>query len=220
MERMQVLELWRYPVKSLRGERLQDAELRADGIPGDRSAQVHAPTGQVITARNHPALLGLSGTLGADGEPLVDGVSWSDPRSLNAVRAATWSGARLARTDGLDRFDQLPISLATDGAVAALGADHRRLRPNIVVGGVNGLAEREWAGRRLRIGAAVLEAVKLRARCVVTTFDPDTLKPDPSVLRRIVDDFDDRITLDCTVLQSGRVAVGDEVELLPALTPA
>jgi MOSC domain-containing protein len=217
---MQILEIWRYPVKSLRGERLGSAELRADGIQGDRLVQVYASDGHVITARNHPRLLGLSASLGADGEPLVEGLRWSEPQACSAVRAATWSGARLVRNDGLDRFDQFPISLATDGAVAALGADRRRLRPNIVVGGVDGLAERDWPGRRLRVGGAVVEAVKLRARCVVTTFDPDTLEPDPSVLRRIVDEFDDEITLDCTVVVPGLVAAGDEVELLPALAPA
>ena len=217
---MQVLEIWRYPVKSLRGERLESAELRADGIPGDRLVQVQAPNGQVITARNHPALLGLSGSLGPDGEPHVEGLAWSNARSLSAVRSVTWSGARLVRNDGLDRFDQFPVSVATDGAVAALGADRRRLRPNIVVGGVDGLAERDWPGRRLRVGGAVVEAVKLRARCVVTTFDPDTLEPDPAVLRRIVDEFDDLITLDCTVVEPGLVAAGDVVELLPALAPA
>jgi MOSC domain-containing protein len=217
---MQVLEIWRYPVKSLRGERIASAELRADGIPGDRLVQVYAPNGQVITARNHPALLGLSGTLSPDGEPLVEGLAWNDVRALSAVRSATWRGARLARNDGLDRFDQLPVSIAADGAVAALGADHRRLRPNFVVGGVDGLAERDWPGRRLRVGGAVVEAVKLRARCVVTTFDPDTLEPDPTVLRRIVDVFDDLVTLDCTGVEPGPVAAGDVVELLPALAPA
>jgi uncharacterized protein YcbX len=217
---MQVIEIWRYPVKSLRGEPLDSAELHTDGIAGDRIVQVHASDGHVITARNHPCLLGLSASLGADGEPLVEGLPWREPKALSAIRTATWGGARLVRNDGLDRFDQFPISLATDGAVAALGADRRRLRPNIVVGGVDGLSERDWPGRRLRVGGAVVEAVKLRARCVVTTFDPDTLEPDPAVLRRIVDEFDDLITLDCTVVEPGLVAAGDEVELLPALAPA
>jgi len=35
------------------------------------------------------------------------------------------------------------------------------------------------------------------------------------VLRRIVDDCDGRIALDCAILEPGRVAVGDTVELLP-----
>src|SRR5438105_3796619 len=211
---MHVTEIWRYPVKSLRGEQLAATELLAGGIPGDRLVHVRAANGRVITSRTHPDLLGLAGALGPNGEPLVDGLPWNDPRSLRAVRAVTWNGASLVRYEGLDRFDVLPISLVTDGAVAALGLDRRRLRPNIVVGGVDGLAEREWPGRRLRVGQALIDIVKLRSRCVMTTFDPDTLEQDQGVLRRIVDPFDGKTALDCAVLEPGSIAVGDPVELL------
>ena len=211
---MHVDEIWRYPVKSLRGEQLTATELLPVGIPGDRAVQVRAANGRMISARTHPDLLALSAVLAPDGEPLVDGLPWNDPRTLRAVRMATWNGASLARSDGPDRFDVLPISLVTDGAVAALGTDRRRLRPNILVGGVEGLAEREWPGSRVRVGRAVLEVVKLRSRCVMTTFDPDTNEPDPSVLQRIVDEFDGQIALDCGIVDPGRIAVGDAVELL------
>ncbi len=144
----------------------------------------------------------------------MDGLPWNDPRSQRAIRAATWNSAELVRYECLDRFDVLPISLATDGSIAALGVDGRRLRPNIVVGGVDGLAERDWPGSRIRVGRAVLEIVKLRSRCVMTTFDPDTLEQDASVLQRIVDEFEGRIALDCSVLEPGRIAVGDPVRLL------
>ena len=211
---MHVEELWRFPVKSLRGEQLRETELLPDGIPGDRVVHVQAPNGRVITSRTHPDLLGLSGALGPDGEPLVDGLPWNDPRSQRAIRLATWNSAELVRYEGLDRFDVLPISLATDGAIAALGVDGRRLRPNVVVGGVEGLAERDWPGAQIRVGGAVLQIVKLRSRCVMTTFDPDTLEQDHRVLQRIVDEFDGRTALDCSVLEPGRIAVGDPVELL------
>jgi uncharacterized protein YcbX len=210
---MHVAEIWRYPVKSMRGERLEEAELLAAGIPGDRVVQVHAPDGRVITARNYPELLGLSGTLGADGEPLVDGLPWSDPCTLRAVRLRAWDGASLARGAEVDRFDVLPITIATDGAAAAMSIDPRRLRPNVVVAGVEGLAERDWPGRRIHVGTAVLQVVKLRSRCVMTNFDPASLEPDPSVLRRIVEDFDDLAALDCSVLEPGLIAAGDEVVL-------
>lgn len=211
---MHVAEIWRYPVKSLRGEQLAETELLVSGIVGDRLVHVRAANGRVVTSRTYPDLLGLAGTLGPDGEPFVDGLPWNDPRSLRAVREATWSGTSLVRHEGLDRFDVLPVSLLTDGAVAALGVDRRRLRPNILVGGVEGLAEREWSGQRLRVGQALIEIVKLRSRCVMTTFDPDTLEHDPTVLRRIVDEFDGKTALDCDVLEPGRIAVGDAVELL------
>ena len=141
---MHVAEIWRYPVKSLRGERLDETELLDGGIPGDRVVHVRAPSGgRIVTSRIRPRLLALAGTLGADGEPLIDGRSWRDPASLRAVREATGAEVDLYRYEGLDRFDVLPLSIATDGAIAALGVDGRRLRPNIVVADVEGLAERE-----------------------------------------------------------------------------
>ena len=122
--------------------------------------------------------------------------------------------AELVAYDGLDRFDVLPLSIATDGAIAALGVDRRRLRPNIVVGGVEGLAERSWPGLQLHIGQVRIAVVRLRPRCVMTTYDPDTQVQDLTVLRRIVREFDGVMALDCAVIQGGRVAVGDPVALL------
>jgi hypothetical protein len=104
--------------------------------------------------------------------------------------------------------------VATDGAIAALGVDGRRLRPNIVIAGVEGLAERDWPGRRLRIRDVVVELVKLRGRCVMTTYDPDTQVQDVAVLRRIARDFGGRMALDSSVIQGGIVAVGDTVTLV------
>lgn len=210
---MRVAELWRYPVKSLAGEPLESAEISPTGIPGDRVVQVYAE-GRVVTSRTSPRLLGLKATLGADGEPMIDGVPWTDPAAAAAVEAAAGPGARLARDDGPDRFDVLPLLVATDGAIDALGLDRRRFRPNILVAGVEGLAERAWPGHRARIGGAIVAFQKLRGRCVMTTYDPDTLEQDPGVLRRIVREMEGRLALDSYVVHPGRVAVGDPVELL------
>jgi MOSC domain-containing protein len=213
---MHIAELWRYPVKSMAGERLESVEVGQDGFVGDRVVHASGPGGRIITSRTHPRLLGLHGSLGADGEPLVDGRLWSTPESQAAVQAAAGTDVRLVRYDGPERFDVLPLLVGTDGAFAELGVDHRRLRPNIVIGGVEGLAERDWPGRRLRIGPVVIEVAKLRARCVMTTCDPDTLEQDLSVLRRIASRFGGTMALDCRVISGGRIAVGDPVELLEA----
>jgi len=196
------------------GERLETAEVRPEGIVGDRIVHVSGPGGRVITSRTHPRLLGLRGALGPDGEPQVDGRPWDSPESALAVRAAAGREARLVRYEGPERFDVLPLLIGTDGAFEQLGVDHRRLRPNIVIGGVDGLAERDWPGSRLRIGDAIIPVAKLRARCVMTTYDPDTQEQDLSVLRRIVSEFGGRMALDCAVVRGVRVAVGDPVELL------
>ena len=213
---MTVAELWRYPVKSLGGERLARANVQSDGIAGDRRViVVDERSGRIVTSRTKPRLLSLRGTLGSDGEPLVDGLPWRDQAVADAITAAAGDGARLLAWHGPERFDVLPLLIATDGAIAALGHDGRRLRPNIVVGGVEGLAERDWPGRRLRIGdGVVLAPAKLRSRCVMTTYDPDTQEQDHSVLRKIVQTFDGTMALDTAVVSGGWIAIGDPVELL------
>lgn len=210
---MHVAALWRYPVKSMAGEPLSRVEITSAGLAGDRVVQVYRPNGRVATARTCPKLLGHRATLDASGEPLVDGRPWTDPAVLEDVRRAVEPEARLARDEALDRFDILPLLVVTDGAVAAFGRDVRRLRPNIVIAGVEGLAERGWAGGELRIGDVRIGIQGLRRRCVMTTFDPDTLQMDPSVIRDIVKRFGGHFALDCFVIHGGDIAVGQPVEV-------
>ncbi len=214
MTELRVAELWRYPVKSLAGERLEATELTVMGIPGDRVVQVWDDRDMVLTARTHPGLLGLRATLGSDGQPLVNGLPWTAPEVADAIRAAAGPSARLVRDDSPERFDVLPLLVATDGVIGHLGVDRRRFRPNILIEGVEGLAERAWPGRRLRIGEAMIGVRKRRGRCVMTTYDPDTLEQDLSVLRRVARELGGQLGLDCYVIQGGRLAVGDHVELL------
>jgi uncharacterized protein YcbX len=213
---VQIQELWRYPVKSMAGERLDRAELRAGGVAGDRVLQVRDATGRVVTSRSRPALLAHRGTLGPEGAPLVDGLPWDSSEVGHRVETAAGPGTRLVRDESLDRFDVLPLLVATDGAVAAFGHDRRRLRPNLLIGGAAGLVEREWEGRQLRIGAVVIGLEDLRERCIMTTFDPDTQEQDVDVLRKIRRQFGGRLALNAQVLEGGTIAVGDRVELLPA----
>src|SRR5262249_40207674 len=157
MSTMYVQEIWRYPVKSMAGERLETATLGRWGIVGDRVVYVaDGDRGRVVTARTHPRLLGHGAVLDERGEPLVDGVPWSDVRIESAVQAIAGRRARLTRTQNGGRFDVLPLLVATDGAIATFGYDGRRLRPNLVIGGVSGLDERKWPGHSLRIGDAVV----------------------------------------------------------------
>jgi uncharacterized protein YcbX len=210
---MHVAELWRYPVKSLRGEALGSADVLPDGFRGDRRCQVRAGDGSLVTARTRPALLGLSAVAGDDDMPLVEGVRWDSEQAQAAVREAVDDGARLEPSSER-RFDETALLVATDGAVADLGVDRRRLRPNIVVGGVEGLAEREWEGRQLAIGDLLIDVDHLCERCVMTTIDPDTQEVDPGVLRRINDEYAQLFALNCEVASPGRIALGDPVELL------
>jgi uncharacterized protein YcbX len=209
---MHVEALWRYPVKSLRGEPLQRAQLTTAGVAGDRIVHVanpHAP----LTGRSKNGLLTIPAITGPDGIPQIDGHPWDGAAALAAVRERAGAAAQLTAYEGPERFDVLNLLVATDGAVEAFGHDVRRLRPNILLGGVDADEEATWAGHALRIGNALIGVHSLRDRCVVTTVDPDSGDRDPDVLRRINRDFGGKLALNCWVIEPGRIGVGDEARL-------
>src|ERR1022692_4496568 len=110
---MNVAELWRYPVKTMAGEMLQHAAIGPLGIEGDRVVHVEDARGRVLTSRSHPRFLGHKASLGTDFEPLLDGRPWRSPQVAADVKAIGGPGARLVRHDGADRFDVLPLLVAT-----------------------------------------------------------------------------------------------------------
>ncbi len=209
---MFVKRLWRYPVKSLGGEALSTAELTDDGTAGDRLVHVRNFRGP-LTGRSRHQLLTIPVATGLDGSPLVAGHRWDSAEAAAIVRERGGADAELAAYPGPERFDVLNLLVATDSAVAQLGEDVRRLRPNILLGGVPAGAERTWDGRALAIGDSLIGIHGLRGRCVVTTIDPDTGAQDVDVLRRIRDEFDGRLALNCWVITPGTIRVGDPVAL-------
>jgi uncharacterized protein YcbX len=213
-----VKELWRYPAKSMAGERVKETAVTLEGFPDDRRVLVVGKANhRVITSRTHPRLLGLKGSIPEDGVPRISGHPWNSPEARALVEEASGQKVDLIYHTGVERFDILPLLVATDGAIEYMGVDGRRFRPNIVIGGVEGLAEREWPGRRLRVGTAVIEPAQLRGRCVMTTYDPDTLAQDLSVLKRIARELDGTLALDTSVIEPGTIREGDPVELIPRL---
>ena len=205
-------QLWRYPVKSMAGERVERATLTGLGVPGDRVVWVRGPEG-VRTARRQFQLLGLRGSLNSAGEVLVNGHPWDSLEAAALVRVAAGDDAWLERAPAGYQFDILPLLVATDGAVAQFGRDIRRLRPNLLIDGVHGMDETTWEGAELMIGNAIIELDSLRGRCPMTTVDPDTITRDPAVLKDIGRRFGGRLALNAAVTRGGDVAVGDAVTL-------
>jgi uncharacterized protein YcbX len=99
---MHVSEIWRYPVKTMAGERLQRTLVGPLGVEGDRLVHVEDSRGDVITSRTHPRFLGHRGSIGPSGEILVDGRSWEGTEAAEAVVGIAGPGARLVRYEAAD----------------------------------------------------------------------------------------------------------------------
>jgi uncharacterized protein YcbX len=64
---LRITDIWRYPVKSCRGERLTQALVEPWGLAGDRRWMVVDGDGEVVTAREHPPLVLVTPRLNAAG---------------------------------------------------------------------------------------------------------------------------------------------------------
>ena len=227
MNDVRISQLWRYPVKSLRGESLTSTELTLDGIPGDRIIHVAGPHGP-LTGRTHQLRVHLARAMGEDDRRIIldlftktglkPNVVFESGGTLPCQARIARMPARLRsasrRAAAAPRRRRRNLLVATDGAVARLGHDVRRLRPNIVLSGVDADLEPDMPGRALEIGDALVGVHSVRQRCVVTTIDPDTGNQDLSVLRRIRDVFDGELALNCWVIRPGHISVDDPVRIV------
>ncbi len=235
---MRVLELWRYPVKSLQGERLDTADVGPLGLAGDRGwALFDVGSGYGLTARRVPQLLFATGRLRADGAPevvLPDGTATHDDAVLSdwlgrgvTLRSAAGVRPRYESPDddeesggwhswegaegALHDEPWARVSLLSTGTIGALGGqDRRRFRANVLV---DGAGEDALTGSRVRLGGAVLEIGGGIPRCVmVTRPQPDGIEKDPTLLRTIHRERDGLLAVGGLVVAPGTVAVGDALE--------
>jgi uncharacterized protein YcbX len=218
-----VSEIWRYPVKSMAGERLGNAPLAETGLEADRRWALVDGTanraGKLFTATEDKQLMMYRARINGDDVEVVTPAG--EVRSLDAALVsgiARDSGRPLSLRDHPGtNFDDSPVLVVNLATVAAFGLaagaviDHRRFRANFYIEGFEPDEEVRWIGRRLRVGAAELEVVKRCERCVVITHDPDTTATSPVLLRLLTQTSDTNMGVYCRVVRPGVVAVGDLV---------
>jgi hypothetical protein len=219
-----IVEIWRYPVKSMAGERLDSCMVTASGLDGDRRwAFVDgAPhrAGKLLTIKHHDRLLTYRARLagGAVEVDVPDGaIAMLDEELVRRLEVESSRPLELRELPG-GNFDDSHLLIVNLASVAVLGleagmkVDHRRFRANLYVDGIEPEEEAGWVGRRIRAGDAELEVTGRCERCVVITKDPDTTAAAPELLRLLAERHDASMGVYCQVLRPGRVAVGDHVE--------
>lgn len=218
-----VVELWRYPVKSMAGERLESCLVTEYGLEGDRrwaliDGSPHR-TGKPLNIKQYEKLMTYRARL-VDGGVEVAAPDGSIRRLDGSLvrHLETESSRPLQLRDHVGaNFDDAHVLIVNLASVAAFSVeagmqvDHRRFRANLYVGGLEPEEEVAWLGTRIRAGDAELEVVSRCERCVVITRDPDTTVASPELLRVLVELHDECMGMYCQVVRPGRVAVGDFV---------
>ena len=218
-----IAEVWRYPVKSLGGERLLECNLDANGLEGDRRWALSDGelnrAGKALTARQHERLLLYHARLAGDTAEVS--MPTGEIRALDESLVSDLisdAGRPLTLRDRAgDNFDDSPVlvvNLATIAAfalAAGMEVDRRRFRANLYVEGLGPEAELRWLGRAITAGGATLEVVSRCERCVIITRDPDTAVASPELLNLLAQTQDTCMGVYCRVVRPGRVVVGDAI---------
>lgn len=211
-----VAEVWRHPVKSLQGQRLDGGLLGPGGLRGDRGwAVVDARSGAPLTARREHRLYAAAARWDADELviTLPDGAELR-PGPERDHRLSAWLGypVHLRAAPEHEPFvDTSPVHLLTRASVGEW--DVRRFRPTLLL---DGGGEDDWIGSRVEVGEAVLAVEEPTIRCVMTTLEQPGLPVDRSVLRTIVKARGGALGVLGRVVRPGRVSVGDALSVRSA----
>ena len=233
--------IFRYPVKSMAGERLDVAGLGWHGVEGDRRLafrRVEDRSGMPwLTAGRFPNLVLYSPCCRQDGAPgelpthvrTPDGDElpiFGDDLAAEVERRCGAPVQMMQLRHGI--FDEASISVIALDTVreierlAGVRPDVRRFRPNILIRPLRSAAfqEDEWLGGVLSFGDgddAPAVAITMRdVRCSMLNLDPDSAKPAPEMLKAVVRANQNNAGLYGTVTRIGRLAVGQPVVLHPA----
>ena len=235
---MRVTEIWRFPVKSMGGETLLDAEVSDLGIVGDRGWSIFdVETGNTLTARRSPDLLFGSARV-MDGEVVVALPDGTEVGEGDDAKISAWLGRdvelRAARDHNVDVGGtyEVPLDVENDADWVSWqgpgGAFHdstrsrvslvseatlrnwnrRRFRTNIIT---DGSGEDGFVGDSISVGDVRLDVVKQIGRCVMVTRPQPGLGRDLEVLTAINAERATFLAVGCLVAAPGAVAVGDEI---------
>lgn len=226
-----VVDLVRYPVKSMGGERLAEAEVESRGVVGDRTWATYTPDGGIGSGKTTRRFRRVDGLLlcraRLDGPVPVVTVPGGeehpadDPAAARALSAALGQPLVLRPESDVQHHDDSPLHVITTAGVRRIGAllgapvDASRFRANVLldVDG-EGFVEDTWKGRDLHLGAqVVLRLGAAMPRCVMVSLPQNGLPHDPAILAELGRSHDVEFGLQASVLRGGTIRIGDTATL-------
>jgi len=231
-----VVELARFPVKSMAGERPAAVDLHWNGLHGDRQYAFQRLRDHSrfpwLTGRTLPPLVLYRAEFAEPGAPRAspvaviaptgDAYMLDTPALRDRLAGELGEEVRLLQS-GRGLFDAMPVSVVTTAGLALLDAAHgtaldrRRFRINIVI--ESDQPDTAWHGGRLVFGEAddppqllVNDGI---ARCAMVTIDPGSAARDPSVLRTVAQRFGNQLGAYAATAAPGTIRLGDAVRFIP-----
>jgi uncharacterized protein YcbX len=233
-----VAALYRFPVKSMRGEMVPTAQLYWHGLAGDRRyaflREGNTSRFPWLTAREVPELLRYAPYFATTDDAMNDLVRVHTPGGADlaledpALRdelATRYGGGVTLLQNSRGVPDSAAISLLGMATVRELGTrigaalDPLRFRNNVLIdtAGDRPFEEEDWLGRVIRFGDAAdgprVHVNRKDPRCMMVNLDPDEVTQNPAVLRTIVREREQCAALYCSVEGIGMLSVGDPVYL-------
>jgi uncharacterized protein YcbX len=230
-----VKEIWRYPVKSMAGESLPEADVYWHGINGDRRASFVRGDNKSgfpwLTAREIPQLnqyrphyTDLANIVNSD---VVIDTPNGQTLPLGSAELKTELAQLYEHDVSLIRikcgvFDDLPVSMMSVASAKALAKaanipfDIRRWRQNIIIETFNGrsFTEEEWVGQTVAIGEDVRITMNMRIpRCVMINVDPETAVKNADVLKMVANTRQNCVGIVGSPSAIGTIRVGDVIRL-------
>lgn len=227
-----VVSAWRYPVKSMAGERLEAAPVTLQGIEADRMyAFVQAGSASPfpwLTGRQVPSLLQHQPVWSLDEHPQLrvrtpEGAEY--PIASDELREdleETYGREVFLLPNYRGSFDVAAITLISSATVARIAEasetpeEPQRFRMNFTIETDDGTpwGEDAWVGRTVRIGSEVRVAVTERdKRCAMITLAPHGGDPLTKVLTVVAEENEATAGVYASVLTAGTVRDGDEVSI-------
>jgi uncharacterized protein YcbX len=230
---MKLVEIRRYPVKSLLGEQLTTAEVDQRGLRGDRLWAVRDADGKLGSGKNTRRFRRMDGLFtlrGHVGDPvpvveLPDGRRFAadDPAGHDALSEVLGRRVTIEREADVQHHDDGPVSLVSTAALRRLHdlvgepVDPVRFRANLLVD-IPGsdFPEDGWLGRTVCIGSDVVLRPRERlTRCVMIDLAQEGAQEHGHLLKTLVEHHDMTFGVWATVECRGRLALQDSVELAP-----
>jgi uncharacterized protein len=232
--------IFRYPVKSMGGERLEVANLGWHGLDGDRRLALRRTDDRSgmpwLTASKLPDLLLFAPQRREDrahgdlhlpthirtpdgeempvfGEDLAAEVGrrYGAPVEMMQLRHGIFDEASIS-VIALDTVREI-------GRLAGRSLDVRRFRPNVVVRSLRSVPfpENEWLGGVLSFGEGddvpAITVTMRDERCSMVNLDPDSASPAPEVMKAVVRANQNTAGIYGAVTRIGRLAVGQKILL-------